>query len=129
MIGTSNGGSDRLSLSSLFFRMIHEKSGEPSHSAQSLFVRGLDFFATPVLFFAAPVLRFTVVLAAAVRRGVRGLPPTRLLARRFTPPSASMFSLRSAAFSSFKLALNSETTLSCPSSSAQAINVPYREIS
>jgi hypothetical protein len=51
-------------------------------------------------------------------------------ARRFTPlRNATVDNFLSAAFSSLKLVVSSRTTSSWPSSSAQAISVPYRAIS
>ncbi len=60
--------------------------------------------------------------ASARRAGV--LVAVRPVARRLTPPSARPFNFLSAAFSSLRLALSRLTTLSWPSSLAQAIRVP-----
>jgi len=54
----------------------------------------------------------------------------QLAALRFTPFRKATFeSFLSADFSSLRLVVSSRTTSSRPSSSAQAISVPYRAIS
>src|SRR4029453_3649466 len=90
--------------------------------------RKSDQRETRVRRLALPVRLLLVARAAAcfLREDDRvlRLAGVRPLARLLPPPSASMLSFLSAAFSSFRLALSRLTTLSCPSSSAQAINVP-----
>ena len=78
--------------------------------------------ALPVRFFVKPCVaaRTEPERGAALSR----LVPVRPVARRLTVPSASALIFLSAAFSSLRLALRRRITLSCPSSSAQAMSVP-----
>ena len=81
---------------------------------------------TAVSHFLVHLIAAAFRLAVAARlAGFFALP----VARRLTPPSANPLSFLSAAFSCRRFAARRLTTLLWPNTLAQAMSVPYREIS